>query len=630
MRFRPKPRFTNTDNLILMHKHLILLAIAFATFSLVACQTPKASEPNNLQIAFLADVHLHDIYGQLSDSEYKGIINPTNNRYVLARTMESQLRSTRLFNENYFALLAALDDIAKRGVKYVVLPGDFSDDGQPMNVRGLKNILNEYSLKYGITFLGTTGNHDPVRPFAQEAGKTDFLGTNGQPQAIMSKEGMFKPSGNDALPVVISQDIKKMGYREIIHELADFGFFPNKNHFYWETPFTTYNHDNYTFENAQAQSGIEQRMYELSGVRIPDVSYLVEPLADVWFLAIDANVYIPNEKAVTDTENPSNYGNAGDGYSKVLTDKTHLVEWVKRVTADAKKLGKTLIVFSHYPMVEFTDGASVHIENMMGKGKMQLGREPGPNVSSILADAGITLHFGGHMHINDTGVFTSENGNTLVNVQIPSLAAYIPAYKLLTVKNDSLMEVETVVMDSVPRFNELFPLYELECQYLQSKGSQTIWDKAILSSKTYKEFTMWHLKELVRLRFIPSDWPDEMKEIVLNATGLDLLNVAYNFNTDSLAKAGVNVQEFGNWKGFDFIYDIYRLHCADNLAFNDIGTQRLRQYKTIMEGLAQKGHTTLMGINFGELASVYHKLTNGAPADHFIVNVKTGQVTTIE
>jgi 3',5'-cyclic AMP phosphodiesterase CpdA len=62
----------------------------------------------------------------------------------------------------------------------VVLPGDFSDDGQPMNVRGLKNILNEYTQKYDITFLATTGNHDPVRPFAQEAGKTDFLGTNGQ------------------------------------------------------------------------------------------------------------------------------------------------------------------------------------------------------------------------------------------------------------------------------------------------------------------------------------------------------------------------------------------------------------------------------------------------------------------
>jgi hypothetical protein len=89
-----------------------------------------------------------------------------------------------------------------------------------------------------------------------------------------------------------------------------------------------------------AQSGIDQRTYELSGVRIPDVSYLVEPLADVWFLAIDANVYIPNEKAATDAENPSNYGNAGDGYSKVLTDKTHLVEWVKKVTADAKNLAK--------------------------------------------------------------------------------------------------------------------------------------------------------------------------------------------------------------------------------------------------------------------------------------------------
>jgi 3',5'-cyclic AMP phosphodiesterase CpdA len=339
-----------------MVKYSKPLFIACLAFMLFACQQNHAKQPNNLQIAFLADVHLQDIYGQLQDTEHKGVKNPANGQFVLARTMEAQLRSTRLFNENYFALLAALDDIASRGVKFVVLPGDFSDDGQPLNVRGLKNILNEYSQKHGITFLATTGNHDPVRPFTMDAGKSDFLGMNGQSQALMSKEGIYISKSNDDLPVIITNDICKLGYREIITEMADFGFSPKKSDIYWETPYTTYNFDNYSYAKAIDQSGIDHRTYQLANVAIPDVSYLVEPISNVWFLAIDANVYLPNNNAASDPKNPSNFGNAGDGYSKVLSDKAHLVNWVKKITTEAKKRGKTLIVFSHYPWLNLLMG----------------------------------------------------------------------------------------------------------------------------------------------------------------------------------------------------------------------------------------------------------------------------------
>ncbi len=71
-----------------------------------------------------------DVFGDFQDTDYEGIRNPRNGKFVTIRTMEAQLNSTRIFNENYFAFLAALDDVARRKIKYVVLPGDFSDDGQ--------------------------------------------------------------------------------------------------------------------------------------------------------------------------------------------------------------------------------------------------------------------------------------------------------------------------------------------------------------------------------------------------------------------------------------------------------------------------------------------------------------------
>lgn len=107
--------------------------------------TKAQNTGKELQVAFLADVHLQDLYGKFQDSDYKGVLNPRNGKYTLLRTMDTQLHSTRIFNENYFAFLAALDDIVKRGIHYVVLPGDYSDDGQPIHVRGLQQILQSYS-----------------------------------------------------------------------------------------------------------------------------------------------------------------------------------------------------------------------------------------------------------------------------------------------------------------------------------------------------------------------------------------------------------------------------------------------------------------------------------------------------
>ena len=147
-----------------------------------SCKEKEVEAKGNVRIAFMSDVHLQDIYGTFSDTDYKGIKNPVTGKYNTIRTMKAQLHSTRLFNENYFAFLAALDDAVQRGIKIVALPGDFTDDGQPLNVRALRRILDTYSKKHNMTFLITTGNHDPVRPVEQDAGKKDFLGEGGRAQ----------------------------------------------------------------------------------------------------------------------------------------------------------------------------------------------------------------------------------------------------------------------------------------------------------------------------------------------------------------------------------------------------------------------------------------------------------------
>lgn len=597
-------------------------AIIVLLLSLYSCKSQQTAK-KEVQIAFIADVHLQDIFAQFQDNNYRGIKNPVTGEYANIRTMNAQLHSTRIFNENYFAFLEALNDIVKRGIKQVVLPGDFSDDGQPVHVRGLRKILNEYSQKYRLSFYVTTGNHDVVRPFSQDAAKTDFLGKDGKEQIISSSKNFDKTKS--ALEPIITSDIKNWGYKETIQEMRDFGFFPKKTDLYWETPFSNYTYEQYNFEEALKESVLEKRTYVIKNTNLylPDASYVVEPIKGIWLLAIDANAYVPNEKLSGKPNDPHDFSGANTGYNNVLIYKSHLLNWVKKVSAEAKHKGKILIAFSHYPMVEFNDNASPELKQLFGVDKMQLQRVPNEEVAQQFADAGIQIHFGGHMHINDTGVRTSANGNTLFNIQTPSLAAYMPAYKILTIHSDSEFEVETVVIDKVPKFNSLFPFYEEEYTHLQNSKSEHIWNKEILKAKDYAAFTNWHLKELVRLRFLPEDFPTEFLQSILSLSGKDLLeiNKKTSETNKDLKSNSMTISDFESWTGFDMIFDFYRLKSADELAYSEIGKKRLKQYELVCNQLKKSNDPKLI-----LWAEIFLKTMNGEPSDHFKIDLKNNRI----
>jgi len=636
----------------------LFIVSIFAVFnSSVLAQ--KTKNLNGTQIAFLSDVHLQDLFGGFSDSDYKGVLNPKTNQYALVRTMSSQLHSTRIFNENYFAFLAALEDIAKRKIKYVALPGDYTDDGQPIHIRGLARILEQYSNKYGIEFFITTGNHDPVGPFAQESGKEDFLGKEGKSQPIYSKDGMYAPNLTIEQPVVVTADIAKMGYLGITDNLKDFGFHPNKKNKFWATPFSNYSSENYSFDKALESAKLTNRVYEVApGYEVPDVSYVVEPIDGLWLMAIDGNVYIP-KKTDSNPKDSKSYSEASTGYNNVLSNKKHLIKWVEDISAQAKKQGKTLVAFSHFPMIDFNDDASAEIKELLGPNKWQLNRVPVEEVAQVFADAGLKIHFGGHMHINDTGVRTSPKGNTLVNIQTPSLAAYIPAYKLLTLKKDNVIDIQTITIDNVPRYDELFDLYKIEYQFLESQNAKDIWNIDILKTKNYHDFTDFHLKELVRLRFLKDDWPSDFANFLLNVSAKDLLVLA-NIKSDKdfdfilknkeqfqkewkeaetkseqiLAKNKLKESDF-NWKGNDLLIDFYRFRSADELALADVGVERAKQYKVLsdlfLEGSkADLSNNTLMQKQMKLFLIIFNKFMHEVPADHFSVDLKNGAVKSLK
>jgi 3',5'-cyclic AMP phosphodiesterase CpdA len=646
-----------------------------------------------VQIAFMPDVHFHDVYAGFTDDSFRGIKNSISGKNATIRTMQSQLNSTRLFNESYFALLAALDDVVVRGIKLVALPGDFSDDGQPIHMRGLRKILAHYSKEYDIEFFAAPGNHDPVRPFDMPGGKPDFLGPSGQVQRIFSK-GAQECSGyksvhaeiNTGRPLntICTEEIRHLGYEGIMTELADFGLYPKAGYVYWETPYS--NRAGYDFSRALSQAALRNRQYEIcrQGTggqykkqgydnchRVPDASYLVEPVPGLWLLAIDANVYLPKEGG-----DFAGSGNAG--YNKMLTHKTHVLEWIGDVVKRAERSGKQLIAFSHFPMTDFYDGQSGAIAELFGPTAFQLERRPQTHVSQVLADAGLKLHVGGHMHFNDTGVVHSPSGKVLFNIQAPSLAAYVPAYKLMTLHSNKQVEIETVVLKNVPRFAELFEHYEEEHKTLVQAGTDLLWNKDILQSQSYHTFTNWHLRELVRLRLLPGEWPDGLKQAIFFLNGADLLvlsqlhenldvtlNPSGEINLENLKntaqwqsaeikakqitkQAGLKFESFTGWNLFELAVDFYRLRNAGQLAMHDISSERLAHYRLLAQ-LTARPHehvqpqpqphqqvksphsleTGALADEFGELLRIMYAFQNGEPNDHFMLNLATGEIREI-
>lgn len=591
-----------------MFKKGIFSTLLFAFTCLSAQQKP-------VQIAFLSDVHFQDLYGSFSDNDFKGIVNPKTGKPTILRTMDSQLHSTRIFNENYFAFLIALDDIASKGIKIVAMPGDFSDDGQAYNLRGLHQILDQYHKKYGIHFYLTTGNHDPVGPFRQDGGKDDFLAEDGFLLGIYSKKDLIKTKNH-----IITKDIAESGYLEILDELKDFGFYPDKENIYWSTPFDDHSYSNYSYSNAQHYAEYSNRMYEISkGFSVPDLSYVVEPIKGVWMIAIDGNTYIPKDL----NHNPKDAGNykgASIGYNNVLTHKQHLIQWVKKVADEAKKNNKTLIAFTHYPMVDYNDGATNDIRNLLGEKKWQLERIPEEKVAKEFLDAGLQIHFAGHMHINDTGV-RKIGDKMLVNIQVPSLAAYLPSYKVLTIHSQEKMEVETNILNNVPRFDELFPLYEKEYETLQESKNSILWNKDILKTKSYHDFMLFHLKELVRLRMIPDDWPKDFIAKGKRLSGKDLLFLSQNSKTESHKKK-ITIDSFQKWSFEDLLLDLYKFQSADELAKKDIPKERLEQYQTLSESFELNTSNDPFILQLKAVFKILHLLSNGDPADHFEIDLK--------
>lgn len=361
---------------------------------------------------------------------------------------------------------------------------------------------------------------------------------------------------------------------------------------------------------------MDKRTYTLcDSLTATDASYLVEPVDGLWLLAIDGGVYLPKEMK----DGKWTYQGSSAGYNLVLKHKPFLLPWVRKVVEEARKRHKTLVAFSHYPLVDFNDGVSESVRRMWGDRRFDLHRVPEAEVSEAFLQAGLRLHFAGHMHVNDTGIWEGKDGKHLYNIQVPSIATYVPAYKILTLESDEVFRVETVALDTVPGFDSLFPLYRAEYQSDSLRGHSPVWNKEILSARTYGEFCDYQFRDLVRLRFIPRDLPESWRAC-LYFTGARMLKAVSGEDK-------ANNAEWTDWCMKDLVLDVYRLRYAERLALKDIPETRLAAYRYLFDRARTSPLRSAEVEIVNGLGMLFLAFLNGEPCQNFVIDLEKDAIT---
>ena len=92
--------------------------------------------------------------------------------------------------------------------------------------------------------------------------------------------------------------------------------------------------------------------------RLMDASYLVEPVPGLWLLMIDANVFEPRNGEFAKGDAGAFVDSTNAGWNAMLKHKRFVLDWAKDVAARAKREGKQLLAFSHYPMLDMLNGTA--------------------------------------------------------------------------------------------------------------------------------------------------------------------------------------------------------------------------------------------------------------------------------
>ncbi|WP_299870319.1 metallophosphoesterase family protein [uncultured Hoeflea sp.] len=577
-------------------------------------------------IAVVADAHFHDLEGDFGIG--------TDEPGLAFRRLADTVKSTRVFNESSAALTYTLDDIAARGIRHVILLGDYSDDGQVANLDGLSRLLLRYEQGFGMRFFAVAGNHDIFGMQGRHRSKR-FVDETGGYVLATSDPGQSDP---DARRVTVSPAMYCHGYLKGLEPLRRMGFFRRGDEIHWETPFGDCDHPGSRCYAAKSADGAIT--YEMM-----DASYLVEPVPGLWMLMIDANVFVPVASGLEAGAAEALADSTDAGWNAMLVQKSFVLDWMKDVSRRANQLGKRLLAFSHYPVLDPLRGTRNEEQALLGETSLTK-RVPEQEVAEAFIETGVQLHFSGHLHINDTACFQGEEG-FVVNVSVPSLIAYPAAYKIIAMGGESV-EIETIRIDDCGLDPMIQKSYRTEIEMTGLPAER------LMRAQTYGRFLHEHIGHLVSRRHLRREWPAGLAELVKSLTLADVAALALMPSVDGAPDMEA-VSALGALKSspatlraasdklhpdlqlgdldavplLTFVEDWYRMKMAGRLAMADIPGHRLKAYdavSSLFDGIECEGNR--LQAQLAALFAIFSKYS-GKPSGNFTVSLQSGSIDAV-
>ncbi|WP_332914633.1 hypothetical protein [Algoriphagus boritolerans] len=166
-----------------------------------------------------------------------------------------------------------------------------------------------------------------------------------------------------------------------------------------------------------------------------------------------------------------------------------------------------------------------------------------------------------------------------------------------------------------------FDLYKIEHQWLSQKAGLDHWDLGILDAVDYLDFTQQHLQELIRLRFLKSDWPGDLGVLVNGISQYQLAEwlEAPSSDREKLLDSYFQSIQKSNQKG-PLMEDFYLIKNGGDLSVGLIPTDRMEVYRNLEKKNLNAGKGTLNG-QFADFLSIFGKLCKGLPSDEFFIDL---------
>jgi len=199
------------------------------------------------------------------------------------------------------------------------------------------------------------------------------------------------------------------------------------------------------------------------------LSYVSEPLPNLWLLAIDC----------------CKYDNINDSIYTAGAIRPGTMKWVLDRLAEAAQKGKTVFGMMHHGIVEqFTDKDTTFPGFMVDNFK---------DVSNQLMNAGLKIMFTGHFHATD--ITEQQSGNQILyDIETGSIIVFPCSYRLITYIKDSALIITT---KHITNANYSIAPYQTFSQYAESLtriAADTMFTTTFNKGKlpSYND-TAWHI-----------------------------------------------------------------------------------------------------------------------------------------